>query len=203
MSTAVGAARAAGSIASDIASRGYSVCRQFLDRPGLRALRAECLRLHAAGGFRPAGVGKAGQRMAAERADEIAWLGPERSGPALAAAIRQFEALRVALNRELYLGLWEFECHFAHYPPGAFYRRHRDRLQLDFRRALSCVIYLNDSWVLEDGGVLRIYLDASDRSIDVEPFGGTLVCFLSEQFEHEVLPVARSRWSMTGWFRTR
>ena len=32
---------------------------------------------------------------------------------------------------------------------------------------------------------------------------GTLVCFLSERFEHEVLPATRSRWSLTGWFRSR
>lgn len=30
---------------------------------------------------------------------------------------------------------------------------------------------------------------------------GTLVVFLSEEFEHEVLPAKRDRYSIAGWFR--
>jgi len=29
------------------------------------------------------------------------------------------------------------------------------------------------------------------------------VCFLSERFEHEVLPAKRERVALTGWFRRR
>ena len=32
------------------------------------------------------------------------------------------------------------------------------------------------------------------------PEGGTLVCFLSDRFHHEVLPARRERLSITGWF---
>ena len=32
--------------------------------------------------------------------------------------------LRRALNRRLYLGLFEFEAQFLLYPPGGFYARH-------------------------------------------------------------------------------
>jgi SM-20-related protein len=38
---------------------------------------------------------------------------------------------------------------------------------------------------------------------DIVPHGGTLVVFLSERFEHEVLPTARARVSLAGWFRRR
>jgi len=38
---------------------------------------------------------------------------------------------------------------------------------------------------------------------DVPPEGGTLVCFMSERFWHEVLPARRLRLSLTGWFRRR
>jgi SM-20-related protein len=34
----------------------------------------------------------------------------------------------------------------------------------------------------------------------VLPEGGTLVCFLSDRFHHEVLPARRERLSVTGWF---
>ena len=66
-------------------------------------------------------------------------------------------------------------------------------------RVVSCVLYLNDGWKASDGGALRIYCDDDVR--EVMPVGGTLVCFLSERFEHEVLPATRERLSITGWFR--
>jgi SM-20-related protein len=37
----------------------------------------------------------------------------------------------------------------------------------------------------------------------VLPQGGRLVAFLSDRFEHEVLPARRERMSFTGWFRRR
>ncbi|MCO6705038.1 2OG-Fe(II) oxygenase, partial [Streptomyces sp. CHB9.2] len=41
------------------------------------------------------------------------------------------------------------------------------------------------------------------RHQDVLPLGGSLVCFLSGQLPHEVLPATRERLSLTGWFRRR
>ena len=85
------------------------------------------------------------------------------------------------------------------YPPGAFYRRHLDRFATDDRRTLSCVLYLNEAWRAEDGGALRLYLPDRHR-VTCCPRAGTLVAFLSERFEHEVLPAQRERLSLTGWF---
>jgi SM-20-related protein len=116
-----------------------------------------------------------------------------------------FDALRLTLNRELQLGLFELEAHFAAYPPGAFYRRHRDQQTGSSGRVVSCVLYLNSEWTAEDGGQLRLFLDPKDTASyqDVLPEGGKLVCFMSERFWHEVLPAARVRLSLTGWFRRR
>ena len=108
----------------------------------------------------------------------------------------------MTLNRTLLLGLFSFEGHFAIYPAGAAYRRHRDRFRDDDARVLSCILYLNDGWSARDGGTLRIHLDGGGQ-YDVLPIGGTLVCFLSERFEHEVLPGKRERLALTGWFRQR
>ena len=135
------------------------------------------------------------------RGDHILWLEPPGATAAQQSCLQQFEALRLALNRELQLGLFDFECHFAVYSPGAFYRRHLDRFATDDRRTLSCVLYLNEAWRAEDGGALRLHLP--DRHRDVLPRAGTLVAFLSERFEHEVLPAQRERLSLTGWFRRR
>jgi SM-20-related protein len=98
--------------------------------------------------------------------------------------------------------LFAFEGHYALYPPGAFYRRHRDRFRDDDGRVLSCVLYLNQDWDAGDGGTLRIHLDGGDTR-DVLPAGGTFACFLADRFEHEVLPATRERLAISGWFRRR
>lgn len=57
-------------------------------------------------------------------------------------------------------------------------------------------------WRAADGGALRLHLsDGGTR--DVVPQGGALAAFRSECLEHEVLPAARPRLSLTGWFRRR
>jgi hypothetical protein len=87
-------------------------------------------------------------------------------------------------------------------PPRASYRRHRDRFHDDDERVLSCALYLNESWADADGGALRIYLDGG-AARDILPVGGTLVCFLSDRFEHKVLPATHERLALTGWLRRR
>ena len=111
-------------------------------------------------------------------------------------------ALREAMNRGLFLGLEDFESHFALYPPGAFYLKHVDRFRDDDRRMVSAVVYLNDAWLPEHGGQLRMYLGEGVEH-DVVPTGGCLVVFLSGEVPHEVLPAIRDRLSLTGWFRRR
>jgi len=112
------------------------------------------------------------------------------------------DGLRLAMNRSLFLGLEDFESHFAMYPPGAFYLKHVDRFRDDDRRMVSAVIYLNDAWLPEHGGQLRMYLKGGVE-YDVVPTGGCLVVFLSGEVPHEVLPATRERLSLTGWFRRR
>jgi SM-20-related protein len=190
-------------VVNALAAEGWVVLDTFLPAQSVRALAADAQEGLAAGAFRNAGVG-AGERHAVRvevRGDAVHWLEPPGTGAAQRAAFDRFEALRRALNRELQLGLLDFECHYACYPPGSFYRRHLDRLAGDDRRTLSCILYLNDAWVAADGGQLRLHLEHGPH--DVLPESGRLVAFLSERFEHEVLPCARDRLSLTGWFRRR
>ncbi|MCY1445896.1 2OG-Fe(II) oxygenase superfamily protein [compost metagenome] len=135
------------------------------------------------------------------RGDHIQWIEPGQA-EVCDSYLGLMDSLREALNRGLFLGLEDFESHFAMYPPGAFYLKHVDRFRDDDRRMVSAVVYLNESWLPEHGGQLRMYLD-EDAQYDVDPVGGCLVVFLSGEVPHEVLPANRERLSLTGWFRRR
>ncbi len=186
---------------------GWSVCPDFLDPGHTAALAQEARKLSESGELCPAAVGRGEKRdvRAETRGDRIYWLDPGRPSDAQRAVMDGLEALRLAINSALYLGLFEYEGHFAIYPRGAFYRRHLDQFQDNPKRVVSCILYLNDDWCESDGGQLRLYLDAAvdGPHMDINPHGGTLVTFLSDRFYHEVLPATRERLSLTGWFRIR
>ena len=168
------------------------------------ALAAIARRRDAAGDFCAAGVGRRAGRIERSdiRGDRTLWLDAEAPAPAERALWQALERLRVGLNEAAFLGLFSFEGHYALYPPGAFYRRHSDCFRDDDARVLSCVLYLNDAWTAADGGALRLYLPGNDTR-DILPIGGTLVCFLADRQEHEVLPAMRERLAVTGWFGRR
>ncbi|UHQ19476.1 2OG-Fe(II) oxygenase [Lysobacter sp. KIS68-7] len=179
----------------------HGACRlpAFPDDAATRALREELLRVK--GDLVPAAVGRGiGRGTRTEiRGDATLWLDDARTGAAAAAYLASLDALRVALNRRLFLGLDEVEAHYAAYPAGARYAKHRDRFRDSDLRVVSFVTYLNPDWRDEDGGALRLSLDTGD--IDVVPRTGS-VCFLSE-LEHEVLPATRERCSIAAWMRRR
>lgn len=187
-----------------IAERGHAIGRAVLPEATLAALRERVASLEAAHALHPAEIGRGEQqaRHADVRGDRIRWLDEGSPDAAEASALAALDALRVACNRSLMTGLAEYEGHYALYPPGASYARHRDRFRDDDTRVLSCVLYLNAGWRREDGGALRLYVEG-DRAIDVWPEAGTLVAFLSARFDHEVLPARRPRLALTGWFRRR
>jgi SM-20-related protein len=190
-------------IVAALAQRGYAVAPDALPASTIDGLRDRACELDSAGALTAAHVGHAQGRVARAdiRGDRIAWLGAPQT-----AAERHFvqwlEVLRIACNRELFLGLAQFEGHYALYPAGAAYARHRDRFRDDDARVLSCVLYLNDRWTKSDGGALRLHVD-SMSPVDVLPEGGTFVAFLAADFDHEVLVASRERLSLSGWFRRR
>jgi SM-20-related protein len=194
-------------LADALAEHGWATVGDFLPAVTWHALANEVRDANACGGLRAAGVGR-GERYRLDndvRGDQIRWLEASPASVAQRDLLLQLDQLRGMLNRELQFGLFEFGGHFALYPPGAAYRKHRDQHRGAQGRVLSCVVYLNKGWKTEDGGALRLYLDQADEQdhCDVLPEGGKLVCFLSERFWHEVLPAARERLSLTGWFRRR
>jgi len=194
-------------ICTAIAGDGCAVEADFLPHTTVAALANEARPRDAEGEFHPAGIGRGTGRVQRSdvRGDRILWLDEGSARPVQQPLWQALDALRAALNQKLLLGLFSFEAHYALYPPGAFYRRHRDQFRGHATssdiRVISCALYLNETWTLADGGALRIY--DRDQVREVLPFAGTLVCFLSDRFEHEVLPAPRERLALTGWFRRR
>lgn len=203
MSATAVASSAVETICAAIADEGFAVVEQFLPSKAIAALAADARQRATAGEFHPAGIGRGAARSKRPdiRGDRICWLDPDDPRVALRPCWLALSALRIALNETLLLGLWSFEGHYALYPAGSFYRRHRDRFHDHDARVLSCALYLNESWSIGEGGALRLYRNAG--AVDVAPRGGTLVCFLADRFEHEVLPATRDRLALTGWFLRR
>jgi SM-20-related protein len=197
-----------GTIAADVAARDWGLVPDFLDAVTLAGLREEARARRDAGRFRAAAVGRAsGVGIRPElRSDLLSWIEPDGAAAAVNAYLLAMEGLRQAMNRRLYLGLAALESQFALYPPGTFYRRHLDRHRDSDERILSCVLYLNENWVADDGGQLRLYLpddEGGEKACDVSPAGNRLVVFLSDRVPHEVLPARRERLSIASWFRGR
>lgn len=190
-------------IVDDLAARGWSQQNIFLPEALTLELAAECCKRAAEGELAPAAVGRGSSQEIREgiRGDHIQWLEPGQV-ESCDSYLGLMDSLRLAMNRRLFLGLEDFESHFALYPPGAFYLKHVDRFRDDDRRMVSAVLYLNQAWLPEHGGQLRMYLDEGVE-YDVVPTGGCLVVFLSGEMPHEVLPATRDRLSLTGWFRRR
>ncbi|MAA62167.1 MAG: proline hydroxylase [Idiomarina sp.] len=133
------------------------------------------------------------------RNDRIYWLTSEE--PRHKDYLSIMDELRHEFNRELFLGLFDYECHLAHYPKGAFYKKHLDAFKGRSNRVLTTVFYLNPEWQETDGGQLVIYGDKGQVLETVLPKQGRLVVFLSDRFVHEVQRSERDRFSITGWFR--
>ncbi|MES2257027.1 MAG: 2OG-Fe(II) oxygenase [Pseudomonadota bacterium] len=187
----------------NLSTYGWSQQNQFLPQDLTVALAAECRALAAGGVLDFAAVGRgAAQALRPEiRGDQTLWLEAGQSD-ACDRYQQIMETLRVALNRAFFLGLDNYESHFALYAPGASYRRHIDRFRDDDLRTVSAVIYLNPDWLPEQGGVLRLH-PQGEPSLDIMPFGSRLVLFLSADMLHEVLPATCERLSLAGWFRRR
>ncbi|WP_111496000.1 2OG-Fe(II) oxygenase [Marinobacter bohaiensis] len=169
----------------------------------LSALRQEVETLNRTEALDRAGVGR-GKDHAHDRSvrrDRIAWLNGETV--AQGDLWRLLNALQQGLNQRLFIGLKRFECHYATYGAGDFYRRHLDSFRGRSSRIVSLVLYLNDDWRPEDGGLLQIYNRENPNEIcgSVLPEAGRVALFMSEDIPHEVLTAQRTRYSIACWFR--
>jgi SM-20-related protein len=188
-------------LADGLADQGYVVIDDALPETLATALRHEAMQLQE-DLLRPAGTGRNHDHHldSQVRADAICWLEPTTD--ASNAYLSIMETIRKGLNSKLYLGLFEYECHYARYEAGAFYKTHLDAFGGKRNRVISTTYYLNQEWTAANEGELVLYApDAKEQIAILAPTFNRMVVFMSERFPHEVLPTRQVRYSLTGWFR--
>jgi SM-20-related protein len=187
--------------AASLAADGWCVLHGLLSAAQTLALAHECMAMHDAQQLTPARVGADRDRTLL-RGDSTRWFESATLSAPQQSFTERIDELRIGLSRSLMLGLVDSESHYAVYQPGTGYARHLDQLRNDDARVVSAVFYLNEAWQESEGGALRLHMaDHSHR--DIYPHAGTLLLFLSAQFEHEVLPATRDRMSIACWMRQR
>lgn len=188
---------------SDLEQKSFSVRDDFVPAELCEGLLQEFLKSE----FRPAAVGKHNTSVQDQiRTDWIHWIDYENAGPFVLKYLELMDELRQKLNETFFMGLQEFECHFARYEPGQFYQTHYDvkKNEVSSRR-VSAVLYLNPDWRASDGGLLRLYDPKKPKDIlqGVLPIMGRLALFLSNEIPHEVTVANKTRRSVTGWFHVQ
>ncbi len=184
-----------------LVSCGWAIVDDFISANLIHELSSHQLFLFMQGAFREAGVGATAHHQQDVRDDFICWWNPGDLSSTQKRIWSLYEELRLAFNETLYLNLSHSELHYARYAPGSSYARHCDQLKGSDQRVISTVLYLNSKWKMpDDGGALCLY-PPGDKTIEVAPVAGRLVCFRSDTIEHEVLAPTRERLSLTGWLR--
>lgn len=197
------APRALPQLIDALVEQGWYIGEGVLDAGLCAELQRELAAMAEHDALEAAGIGRGtGHTLRRDiRGDAIHWL--DRESLAQRRYLEAMGQLQRELNQALYLGLFEYEAHFAHYPCGAFYRRHLDSFRGRANRVVSTVGYLNPDWPTDGGGEMVIFAaDDPEREVArVRPEAGNFACFLSETIPHEVLPTRRPRASIAGWFR--
>lgn len=189
----------------DLVDNSISIVEQIFEPELLQLLFDEILEIEAEDDLQNAKIGRLDQNILYQkiRSDKIKWL--EGNTKAQKLLFEKLENIRIELNKNLMLGLFDFETHFAVYKNGDFYKKHFDSFRGDKNRIISMVIYLNKNWQESDGGVLNIYKNIEDLKpeFSVAPKWGNAVFFLSEEVPHEVAISNKTRYSIAVWFRVR
>jgi SM-20-related protein len=186
-----------------LVEQGWYVGEDFIAPDLCRDLNQELAILAGRDVLAIAGIGRGREheRRRDIRGDTIHWL--DRGSEAQGHYLQAMGELQREINRSLFLGLFEYEVHFAHYAAGAFYKRHLDSFRGRANRVVSTVCYLNPDWPADGGGEMVLYdPESPERELArVHPEAGTFACFLSETLPHEVLPTRLPRTCIAGWFR--
>lgn len=177
------------------------ITQHFLNKDLAQSLRFNLRNLFFKNAFKDAGTSN--NNIVVNkllRSDKIYWLDKAHHNLAEDEFFVLMDAFVAHLNSTCYTGISSYEFHYAIYEEGSFYLPHLDQFRNNDSRKYSMILYLNEDWVAEDGGALRVHL--SDESTqDIAPESGTAVFFKSSELLHEVLITHKPRMSITGWLK--
>jgi SM-20-related protein len=173
----------------------------FMSESLSKGLHENILQLQKDDLMTAAGIGNldvkdANQKM---RGDQIYWMDKSHDNIFEQEFLQLAEDFIERLNSTCYTGINDYEFHYAVYPEGSFYKRHRDQFKNDSNRKYSLINYLNLNWIEDDGGQLLVYQNEATQKI--LPHSQTAVFFKSDEIEHEVTKANRQRMSITGWLK--
>jgi SM-20-related protein len=177
------------------------ISEHFLSKSLSLHLQKHLLSLLHANLMNPAGTGNAKVALqdAAIRGDKIHWLDRKHDNEHENAFFDLIDAFILHLNNNCYTGINDYEFHYTIYEAGRFYKKHVDQFSNNTNRKYSMIIYLNEDWILADGGQLRIHHEQNTQ--DISPLSRKGVFFNSNTTEHEVMVTHKSRMSITGWLK--
>ena len=182
----------------------FGCCDDFINTKALIGLRAKINQLNSDGEMHPAGLANTQDFHVDKliRGDLIKWVEKDSMNEFEIGYLTKISAFITYLNKTCFTSINDFECHYANYEQKSFYKRHLDQFKSATARKYSVVLYLNDTWLSSDGGILSLY-PFNKKQIDISPLGGRLVFFKSNLIEHEVHPsFTKNRMSITGWLKS-
>lgn len=188
---------------TDLIENQYGFIDDFINTETVSGLRQNLEQFYESGQMQDAGLGnkKSHQKNKQFRGDQIKWIDVNSIFLHEPDFLSKVDRFITYLNKTCFTSINEFECHYACYARESFYKRHLDQFQNDSKRKFSIILYLNENWQIEDGGMLSLYLRGKEE-INISPFGGRLVFFRSDELEHEVHPsLTRERKSIAGWLK--
>ncbi len=164
-------------------------------------LQQNLIALHTSQSMRSAGTGNDQEVLhdTKVRGDRIYWLDRKHQDSYENDFFDMMDAFVLYLNQSCYTGITGYEFHYALYEKGSFYTKHIDQFQNDNSRQFSMISYLNEGWLVGDGGELLIQLENQEQTIT--PTHRKTVFFKSNELEHQVLLTHKNRMSITGWLK--
>jgi SM-20-related protein len=181
----------------------YGCCNDFINSDTVIGLAANVQNLSMLGNLKVSGFGnkKDFQINNHIRGDQIGWIGEQSTDQFELIYLKKIAKFIIHLNQTCFTSLKSFESHYSIYEKGSFYKRHLDQFKNEKGRKYSIVLYLNQDWLEEDGGLLCLY-PKDKPQINISPLGGRMVFFRSDEMEHEVsASLTRDRKSIAGWLK--
>lgn len=181
----------------------YACCNDFMLPSTVSGLRANIQSLSDSGNLKAAGTGNKVdvQKDTRVRGDKISWIADQSTNQFESIYLKKIANFILHLNKTCFTSIKSVESHYSNYEKRSFYKRHLDQFKNEKGRQYSIVLYLNDDWKEEDGGLLSLY-PHERKPVNISPLGGRMVLFRSNEMEHEVhASLTRERKSIAGWLK--